>query len=739
MYFFKFKISILAIFILFLTQAVTIAQSDSLVSRPKIGLVLSGGGAKGMAEIGTLKLIEKYNIPIDYVTGTSMGSIVGALYAMGYSADNIEQIARNMKWQEMFTGDIKRRLISIEEKDEEGKYLLEVPVKKGKPIISTGLISGQKIEMELAKITWSAHNISDFSKLPIPFACVATDIVHGKPILLNKGYLPDALRASMAIPSILSAVELDGNLLVDGGLVNNFPVSYAKQMGADIIIGVIVQSKLYKKKELNSMLKVMEQAASFENERVTKKEIKDVDLLVEPDIEGYDAGSFAPEDVDTLFARGYEAALAKEEAFKELSEKLKNYKDKRKPIIAPTNLYSIFIDKVKYEGLKKVSKGLVASKLQIKDSTWVTLKDIERGVAMVYGSKYFEKVNYRIIQENNLTTLIIKVAEQAFSIYKIGANFNNYFNTSLLLNGTYRNILGEGSKLLLNAKLGFQTEFSADYSIFTNLKPSIGFNTKIQYYNIEETFFNFTDSIDLRVQNDVFEGNIGLASTLSNSLLFGAGLQVFYKSVRSQDVRLSFEKPYRSAISTYAFFKMDTYDVRVYTNEGTALHLAASYVFGELNKTDDYFDKKYWKFLANYSQYFRIGKRWNYRHLVTAAATLNNNIFFSDRYFLGGAINFKDYIFPLEGFRFMEIMGQNIASVGVSLRFEPWNGKFIFINGNSGIAENTIKDMFNPNKFYFGASFGVGMRTVIGPVEYKISVNSLNNEINHWLQIGYSF
>ncbi len=715
------------------------AQQDSLGERPKIALVLSGGGAKGMAEIATLKLIEKYDIPIDYITGTSIGSVVGALYAMGYSADEIEKIARKMDWKDMFSAEIKRRSISIEEKDDESRYIIEVPVRKGKPIISTGFISGQKIEMELAKITWSAHNVRDFSKLPIPFACVATNIVTGKAELIDKGYLPDALRASMSVPSIVSAFEIDGKLLVDGGLVNNFPVSYAKKMGADIIIGVVVQSKLYKKEELNSMLKIMEQAASFENERITKKEIEQVDLLIAPDIQGYDAGSFDDDAIDTLFERGRKAALQKEHLFKALREELNKYDYTPKKLEANTNLHSIFINEIRYEGLKKVSKTLVDNRLQLEDSTWITLKSIERGVELLYGSKYFEKVNYRIIQEGQKNVLIIKMIEQSFSMYKIGANFNNYFNTSLMLNGTYRNILGEGSKLQLTAKLGTQTDFLLNYSIFTNLKPSVGFNISFEYYNIEETLYNFTDSIDLSLKNDVLESKIGFASTVSNSVLMGFGGKILYKHLKSQNVRLSFEKPYRSAFSAYGFIKVDTYDVNVFTNEGMFLEIAANYVFGEINKTDNYYDKRYWKLLLNYSRYFRLGKRLNYRQFASGAVSLNNKLFFSDRYFLGGVINFKNYIFPLEGFRFMEIMGHNIAMAGITLRYEPWDGKFIFATGNAGIAEDNINTIFTPKEIYFGGSFGLGMRTVIGPVEYRISINSLNHKLNHWIQIGYYF
>ncbi len=736
----QYKIILSIAFLLLCIQINTTAQHDSIPKRPKIGLVLSGGGAKGIAEIPTLKLIEKYDIPIDYIAGTSIGRIVGALYAIGYSAEDIEQIGTNMNWEEMFSGETKRPLVSIEEKDEEGKYLLEIPVKNGKPVIPTGLISGQRIEMELAKLTWSVHNVRDFSKLPIPYTCVAADIEKGEAVYLNKGYLPDAIRASMSVPSVMYAVEIDDKLLVDGGLINNFPVSYTKDvMGADFIIGVNVQSKLYSKKELNSMLRIMEQAASFENDRLTKEEVKKVDILVSPDITGYDAGSFDKESIDSLYLRGQRAALKQEHLFKALSDELKKYKLKRKTKIHQTNLHSIFISKIKYEGLHKVSKALIKSKLRLKDSSWVSLKDIERAVEMVYGSKYFEKVNYKLEQDSNKTNLIIKVIEQPFSMYKVGVNFNNYFNSSLLLNGTFRNILGEGSRLLLNAKLGFQPEFSADYTIFTTLKPSIGFRVNAQYYSLDETYYNFTDSLDLRIHKGNMEATLGLASSINNSIMVGAGAKIAYKIVKSQDVMISFQKPYRSSLSAYGYIKMDTYDKNIYPTEGLSFEMNATYVFGELNKTDNYYNKKYWTFFAHYNQYFPITDRLNYKQYFAGAVSLKNNLFYSDRYFLGGSINYKNYVFPLEGFRFMEIMGQNIAALGSSLRYEPWNGKFIFASANAGIAENDIVDLIQPSEIYIGGALGAGIRTVIGQVEYRISINNFNHEINHWLQIGYYF
>jgi len=710
-------------------------EKDSL--RPKIGLVLSGGGAKGLAHIGVLRILEKHKIPIDYITGTSMGSVIGALYSLGYSANQIEDIANSMNWDEIFDGSTVRRLISIEEKDQEGKFILEVPVKKGKPVIPTGLILGQKLEMALANVTWSVHGVTDFSKFPIPFACIATDIETGEAVVFNKGYLPDIIRASMAIPSVFSAVELDGKLLVDGGLVRNFPVSDVKRMGADIVIGVDVASPLYKKAQLTSMLKIMEQAASFMNEQTNLQETKLVDILIKPNITGYDASSFSA--ADTLIKHGEEAALLVENQIVDLKYKLGQYNDSIIVKKAPAALYSIFIHKVQFEGLNKVSKRLINSKLNIKDSSWVTLTDIEMAVSRVYGSKYFEKVNYSIIDSNNETNLIIKVIEQPFSVYKTGINYNNYFNASLILNGTFRNVLGEGSRLLLNAKLSYSPEFSVDYSIFTNLKPSVGFRFQSEYYNLEETWYSISNTVNLSVYNNTFSAKTGFVSSLSNSTLFSLGAEITYNHFNPVHFYFNENLPERSGIQVFSHFKVDTYDRNIYPNSGAFLNLFSSFMINELLKTDTNFDKQYWKFILNYEQYFPLSNRLIFRQSLNSGISLADSLFYHDQFFMGGEINFKNYVFPLTGYRFMQISAPNIVSAGMGLRFEPWRGKFLMLDANAGIAEQHIEDIINPGVIYLGASLGIGIKTIIGPIEYKISTNNFDRHFNHWIQIGYNF
>ncbi|MFN8254782.1 MAG: patatin-like phospholipase family protein [Bacteroidales bacterium] len=731
----KWKYFLILVYCL-LTFQVNLKTQINNTNRPKVGLVLSGGGAKGLAHIGVLKVLEKNNIPVDYITGTSMGSIIGSLYAIGYSATEIEKIALSMDWDEIFDGSTPRNLISIEEKDLEGKYFLEVPMKKGKPVIPTGLILGQRLEMEISKITWSVHNVNDFSKFQIPFACIATNIETGEAVVLNKGYLPDAIRASMAIPSVFSAVEIDGKLLVDGGLVRNFPVSDIKNMGADIVIGVDVASPLYKKDQLTSMLKIMEQAASFLNEQTNVKETKLVDILIKPDITGFDASSFYA--ADTLIENGEKAALLVENQLKELKTRLNIGQDSVKTK-SPPSLYSIYIKKILFEGLNKVSKSLVKSKLNIKDSSWVTLNDIEEAVSRLFGSRYFEKVNYRIVQYENGTDLVIRVTEQPFSIYKVGIQFNNYLNASIGINGTFRNILGEGSRLLLDAKLGLSPEFSIDYSIFTRFKPSVGFIFHSEYYNIEETLYNINDSLNTDINNNSFLTRSGFASSLGNSTLFILGAEISYKKFDPKNFTIEGKVPSKTGIMLYTELKHDTYDRNIYPESGSCLNLYVGYMLNQYSESTFDYDKKFWKFRINYDQYFKLSEKLTYRHTFTGAFTAADSLFYNDRFFMGGELNFKNYIFPLSGYRFMQISAQNILTGNLELRIEPWQNKFIFFNTNAGISEKSFDDIFKPSQIYFGTSLGIGIKTFFGPIEYKISTNNFDNAVNHWIKIGYYF
>ncbi|NJO91865.1 MAG: hypothetical protein HC831_25040 [Chloroflexia bacterium] len=287
--------------------------------------------------------------------------------------------------------------------------------------------------------------------------------------------------------------------------------------------------------------------------------------------------------------------------------------------------------------------------------------------------------------------------------------------------------------------MGALPEFIADYTIFTNWKPSVGLRLNAQYYNVDEIYYNITDSINVEISNNSFAGRVGFASSISNSVLFTLGGKIFYRTFNSKNVDLSFPIPKSSGFGLFSNIVIDTYDRNIYPTKGLFLNMNGEYIFGELEKIAYNFTTSYWKFFLNYNQYFPISKRFIYSQFATGAVTLADNLFFSERYFLGGELNYKNYIFPLTGYHFMEIMGHNIAAAGMALRYEPWNGKFIFLQGNAGIAEDSLEDFIKPSDIYYGGSFGLGIKTIIGPIEYRISTNSYNHKVAHWIKIGYNF
>ena len=230
----------LLILILILLPRLLFAQSENS-GRPKIAYVLSGGGAKGMAHVGVLKVLEEVGLQPDYITGTSMGSIMGGLYSIGYSAEEISHIIETIDWRTVLTNEIPANQVIIRRKEDYSKFIMEMPVYNGKPELPSGLIEGQKLSELFSNLTWRQAGVNDFNELPTPFVCIGTDILKGGKVEMNSGDLSSAMRASMAIPSVFTPVIRDSiHILVDGGVVRNFPVQEAIDMGADIIIGVYV-------------------------------------------------------------------------------------------------------------------------------------------------------------------------------------------------------------------------------------------------------------------------------------------------------------------------------------------------------------------------------------------------------------------------------------------------------------------------------------------------------------------
>lgn len=343
----KQTIIFIASLLLFM-QAAAIPQHQE--RRKKVGVVLSGGGAKGMAHIGALKVIEDAGIPIDYIVGTSMGAIIGGLYSIGYTPQQLDSMVRKQNWQFLLSDHIERREMNLMEREAEETYVISVPFSKNAiKEVTGGLIKGHNIDNLFSELTLGYHDSISFDSLPIPFACVSENLVLGEEYVFREGILSTAMRASMAIPGVFTPVRLNDMVLIDGGVVNNYPVDVARQMGADVIIGVDVQSELRPGEELNNTGTILAQLVELMGQEKYLENLNNTNVHIKVNVKGYSAASFTHTAIDTLIVRGTHAAESHRDALLKLKEEqeqngvtVPSNAEIVAPVI-PLNLVNIFL------------------------------------------------------------------------------------------------------------------------------------------------------------------------------------------------------------------------------------------------------------------------------------------------------------------------------------------------------------------------------------------------------------
>jgi predicted acylesterase/phospholipase RssA len=381
-------------------------------SRPKIGLVLSGGGAKGFAHAGTLQMLDSLDIPVDFIAGTSIGGIVGALYSIGYSGQELENLAYEINWEEIFTDNPPRKLRPFFERKDDGKYQLELGFKGVKPVPPSGFVTGQKISLLFSELTLSHAHISDFDQLPIPFRCVALDLVTGKEVILKSGTLPRAMRATMSIPTVFSPVDWGDSLLVDGGYINNIPVDVVKAMGADIVIAVNVQTPLLRKNELGSIFGVLNQLINITDLPRVEKNIRDADVVIRPAIGAFSNADFAREKVGLILKAG---KIAAQNHLAELVALKTKYQLTRTnaPVDSSRTEKPLRIAGIKILGNTTLPHAYIFQKCGIALNQTFTASQLERNLLKLQNSGTFASISYQIKPVDvDQVDLLIEVKEK---------------------------------------------------------------------------------------------------------------------------------------------------------------------------------------------------------------------------------------------------------------------------------------------------------------------------------------
>jgi len=476
-----FPVCLIILFSFLLIGTISVAEEQHS-NRPEVGLVLSGGGARGAAHIGVLKVLRELRIPVDYIVGTSMGSIIGGLYASGMSIEEIEDALKNIDWNAAFQDKLDRKDRSFRRKRDDDFYLMEMTpgFRDGELIFPSGVVQGQKIDLILKSLTLPVAHVTDFDELSIPYRAVASDIVTGEAIALGNGDLALAMRASMSVPSALSPVEIEGRLLVDGGVANNLPVDVARQLGADIVIAVDISTPLKERAEINSMFSITGQLSGLLTRRNTEAQINsltDNDILIVPDLGGITTAEFSR--VTEAVPTGAIAANKKQAELHKFSLSEASYAahvDKRRiyPRKKPT------VDFIRINNRSQLNDEFITARLNVLIGEPLDTKQLEEDIGRIYGLELFENVRYDIIEEEGKTGVVLDVYEKSWgpNYMRFGISFSNkpdegettvnlgvaYSQTALNgLGGEWRSILQSGEDPAIGTEIYQPLDINSRY------------------------------------------------------------------------------------------------------------------------------------------------------------------------------------------------------------------------------------------------------------------------------------
>ncbi len=710
------------------------------IRRPRIGLVLSGGGARGLAHIGVIKVLEQYGIRADYVVGTSMGSLVGGLYSSGYNAAALEKTALSIDWEKYLDDRNSRRDLSYNEKQNDGRFIISLPFNKsGSPEI-TGIIEGVRLHAFLNRLLLNVQSTKDFNSLPIPFACIATDIYTGEAVILNQGHLPTALRASMAIPSIFTPVNIDGRLLVDGGLILNFPVSVARDMGADVIIGVDVGTPLHKKGETLTIPGIIDQITSFRGSESTAKQRNLCNILITPELDEFSSSDFNK--TAELIAKGEKAALFHSKELTLLADSQNRFSEPVKKNLTdnvPDNehIKKIYISRLKVEGLKKVSRQLLDNNLQIKIPSYITTDDIEKAIARTMGSKFFKSVTYRLDREEENNILIIQVEETAVDFLNAGLRYDSDLKAAILINTEFKNVAGEGSRVDFEAILGDNPAFRSSYLSGTGWPIGAGYGAKLWYERID-VYSYLNNDISGEYEFRTYGLDTFLYMLLYHNLYFGLG---FKKEFMRIDNVITMEKYSESTLdylNPYLFLHLDTIDRAFFPRSGIMFNGEAMHISDmlSLNETGDASIQRYF---LNTEIYIPVFSRLTF--LLTHFFGMTDGEDIPPVYYfaIGGLNNVKNIVFPFIGLGYMEATGTNIHAAGTGLQCELFKNFYLTPKVNVARIKDSTKDVLAGNiNTVYGYGITTGYLSILGPVQVSVSRGS-NHKIYYHFNIGFMF
>ena len=709
--------------------------------RPKVGLVLSGGGAKGLAHIGVLKTLDSLNIKVDYIAGTSMGAVVGGLYASGYSAKQLDSIFSKLDVNALLQDYTPRESKSFYEKRNDEIYALTLPFSNFKLGLPSGLSKGLYNFNLISRLTKHVSHIREFNQLPIPFLCIATDLETGNQVVLEKGILAEAIIASGALPTLYNPIEINGRLLIDGGVVNNYPVEELTSRGITVIIGVDVQEGLKNRTQLNDVTAVLSQINNFSMIEKMEEKKRLTTIYLNPEVKGYSVVSFE---------KGIEIIQKGKDKANEYSNQIKAFAHHSAQNRKVIQNDSITIADITSNKLENYTKAYLVGKLKIKKKTTITHLQLEKAISNINATQNFSAITYSFEKRNKGERLVLNLKENKNNTFlKFGIHYDDLYKSGVLVNYTHKKIITKNDVVALDVVLGDNFRYNFDYYIDNGFYWSFGLNSKLNAFNrnISTDFENgvvFTDLGINSINIDFTEltHHAYLQTLFAQKFSVGAGVEFKHLKIQSQTLQNTtpiFDNS--DYLSVFGYLKYDSFNHKYFPNKGWAFA-------GELKSYlySSNFTEQFERFSIARSEgaiVFEPLKKCTIKSQTEIGFAIGRrSISFFD-FVLGGygfvpTNNFK----PFFGYDFLSVAGDSYIKQALTLDYEFYKKHHVNFAGNFATIGNRIfehKSQWLERPKHTGYAIGYGMESIVGPLEIKHSWSPETRNHFTWFSIGFWF
>jgi NTE family protein len=709
------------------------AQGAGQQKGHKVALVLSGGGARGASQIGVLRVFERESIPIDCIVGTSFGALVGGLYAIGYSPDEIEHILSGQDWNNILSNAPDRRLMPLTER-RNSRYQAEIQFRGWFPELPTGLRGGQRLTEELDILTTSQilRAEYDFDKLAIQFRAVSTNLVDGSVYVFRQGPLTEALRASMSIPLLFTPLEKDGMLLADGGLADNLPTDVARDLGADIIIAVDVTSPLLKKNEIRNFIDVVDQSISLQMEKNVRENRKLANIVLQPGLE-----KFANDDYDKIpeiVKRGEEEAVR---SMDQLNALLADVPRRPRPVQTPAAGSARIVESVSIRGLRQISHAQLATNVHVRPGEAVDPSRIGADVGRLYATRLFESVGYALEPyAENRYHLVYLVRESALNSLGVGLRYDNDYNFVALAEFTARQLFNSFSTATISTQFGGLENHFAVLRMAPSQAPFIFMEPRGEVLRLERL-----DIRDKKIVDKFTDKREGGRLMIGGSVLKQLEISGGYWAERvrieggSEPNRLAGSK----TLAGLSFrLTRDSLDSRDFPGSGMALRVRVDKQIPSLGA-----DTNYSKWEVDHQHYFSLSGKSTFRVNISLGYS-HGPVPFYDLFFVGGHSFSQVASRQFLGLERDELAVRQMAVVGASYRRLLFAHSFGFIRRGyvTGIYNGVFSSSQQASPYNFdllhGAGIGMALDTIFGPVRATAGWSE-GGRLNAYFSVGPSF